>query len=410
MRRHLSIFLRRTYGGLPGVTWLICGAAFVNRAGAMVLPFLSLYLGKRYGYTVEDAGYVVGVYGIGAVVGSVFGGKLADRLGPVRTQIVTLTATALWMWALALVANPWLFTAGMFVLGAMNDAFRPGNVAAVAASCARFRQSKALALNRLALNAGWAIGPPIGGLLAQVDYRLLFVADGASCAGAALLLAMFVPIGLGKLGAEEVHGTAAAARTPPLSPWRDGRFLVLIGLSLLCFATFLQQFQTMSRHLEKVLGFDEGDIGLLLIINPALVVLLEMPLVHAMRHRAQMPIVVVGAVCVGVAYPFLIVQSWGTTAVVLSILVATAGEILYMPFLGAFVSERAPAAVRGNYLGAYFASFSAAFVVAPAAGGWIYDRLGADALWLTCLLGGLLSATGFWWLHRTDPVAGPGRG
>lgn len=404
MLRHLQILLRRTYGGLPGLTWLVCATAFVNRAGAMVVPFLSLYLDKRFGYTVEQAGYVVSVYGIGAVLGSVFGGRLADLLGPVRTQVITLLAAGAWMATLAFVPDPIWLTAGLFVLGALNDAFRPGNVAAVAASCPRFRQSKALALNRLALNAGWAIGPPVGGLLAQFDYAWLFLADGLTCALAALLLALWVPFDLGKQ-VEVVRGGDGEPAPARRSPWRDRRFLVLVALSLLCFATFLQQFQTLTRHLKQVLSFDERDIGLLLIINPALVVLLEMPLVSAWRHRAQLPIVAIGAVCVGLAYPFLIAQSLGTVAVVASILMATAGEILYMPFLGAFVSERAPLASRGNYLGVYFASFSAAFVIAPAAGGWVYDHLGADQLWLTCFALGLLCALGFGWLHRTDRAA-----
>ena len=46
-------FLASHYGGLPALTWLICLCAFVNRAGSMVLPFLSLYLGRRFGMSVE---------------------------------------------------------------------------------------------------------------------------------------------------------------------------------------------------------------------------------------------------------------------------------------------------------------------------------------------------------------------
>ena len=35
---------RASFGGLPAITWLLCVAGFVNRAGAMVVPFLSLWL------------------------------------------------------------------------------------------------------------------------------------------------------------------------------------------------------------------------------------------------------------------------------------------------------------------------------------------------------------------------------
>jgi predicted MFS family arabinose efflux permease len=365
----------------------------------MVVPFLSLYCGHRFGYTVEQGGYVVGLFGIGSIVGSVVGGRLTDRLGPVRLQIITLLGAALWMGWMAFLDTPAPLIASVFVLGVLNDAFRPGNVAAVAASAPRFRQTKALTLNRSAINAGWAIGPALGGLLAQADYRWLFVADGLTCALAALLLFWFVPV---RFGQHKAGAPGAAPAPAHRSPWRDRRFVLLLILSLLAFMTFLQQFQTMTRHLHEVLRFDEADIGALFIINPTVIVILEMPLVLRLKNAPKLAVIAAGALCVGLAYPWLVLQSWGTTAVLASVLTATLGEMLYMPLLGAFVSERAPVHARGNYLGAYFASFSAGFVLAPVLGGLVYDRLGADALWWGCCAVGLLTAAGFWWLHRTD--------
>jgi hypothetical protein len=34
---------RDAFGGLPRLTWLLCVAAFLNRCGSMVVPFLGLY-------------------------------------------------------------------------------------------------------------------------------------------------------------------------------------------------------------------------------------------------------------------------------------------------------------------------------------------------------------------------------
>lgn len=50
---------RASFGGLPAITWLLCVAGFVNRAGAMVVPFLSLWLGQKFGYSVGEAGRVI---------------------------------------------------------------------------------------------------------------------------------------------------------------------------------------------------------------------------------------------------------------------------------------------------------------------------------------------------------------
>lgn len=402
MPPRLRLFLRRTYGGLPGLTWVLCATAFVNRAGAMVVPFLSLYLGKRFGYSVEEAGAVVALFGVGSILGSLLGGRLADAIGPVRLQLLSLLLTMAWMWAMTLLASPLLLATAVLVLGVLNDAFRPGNVAAVAASCPPFRQTKALALNRLALNAGWAFGPALGGLLAQRDFRLLFLADGLTCGFAALLLWRLAPI---DLGAARPHSAAITDRGRAASPLRDLRFVLLLALAALSFVTFLQHFQTLSRHLDLVLGYREDEIGAVMIVNPVLIVLLEMPLVRALRMQPPLRLVAIGTAVVGLGSLWLLLESWRTPAVLLAAGSVALGEMLYMPFLAAYVSERAPAASRGRYLGAYFATFSLGLVLAPWLGGLGYDRLGAAGLWLCCCGAGLLTSAGFallYWQERTQ--------
>ena len=61
----------------------------VNRSGTMVLPFMTLYMLQR-GYTIGQAGIVMGLFGLGAVAGAYLGGKLTDRIGFYRVQLFTL--------------------------------------------------------------------------------------------------------------------------------------------------------------------------------------------------------------------------------------------------------------------------------------------------------------------------------
>jgi predicted MFS family arabinose efflux permease len=392
-------FLHATYGGLPGLTWLVCGAAFVNRAGAMVVPFLSLYLGKRFGYSVEAAGYVVSLYGLGAIAGNLVGGKLTDVLGPVRVQIATLSGAALWMWALTQATSPAWLGAGVFVLGVLNDAFRPGNMAAVVASVPPHLASTALTLNRVAINAGWAIGPTVGGHLAEVDFRWLFVVDGATCALAGLLLWLLVPRAL---GCRRDAPADAAAAPPPraLSPWRDGRFLALLGVTIATLLVFMQYFSTQTRHLAHVFGFTEREIGWLLAVNPVLIVLVEMPLVRWLRRFHRLHVVALGTLLIGLSFPLLVPVAWGLPGVLAQLVLLTTGEMLSFSLLGSFVSDHAPHSQRGSYLGVHGAAFSLALVFAPGLGGWVYDRVGADALWSGCAVVGALAALGYLLLHR----------
>ncbi|MBM4063719.1 MAG: MFS transporter, partial [Planctomycetes bacterium] len=156
--RTIAAFYRAAFGGLPALTWLLCLAGFLNRMGSMVVPFLGLYLKERFGYSAAAAGLVVGLYGAGAFAGSWIGGRLTDRIGPVRLQVVALGSAAVWMLLVPLFAAPGPLALAVFVLGMLNDAFRPGSNTAAAISCAPEQRRKALALNRLALNLGWAFG------------------------------------------------------------------------------------------------------------------------------------------------------------------------------------------------------------------------------------------------------------
>ncbi|MBL9079400.1 MAG: MFS transporter [Planctomycetes bacterium] len=389
----LGAHYRESFRGLPATTWLLCLAAFVNRAGAMVVPFLSLYLGERFGYSPGEAGRLLSLYGIGAVCGSLLGGRLADRLGPVRVQIATLSATAGWMLLLTQVAQPWLLAPAVFVLGLLNDAFRPGNITAVGSSCEPALRRRALALNRLALNAGWAIGPTVGGYLADVDFRWLFVADGATCGLAALLVWWFL------------RGWRPDVGTPAEAAARGVRHDHLFVAAMVCctayLLAFLQYFSTESRWLAAEFGYDKKTIGWLLAINPVMVVLFELPTVQALRGHRALPTVALGSLVTGLGF-LLLVPPLGAAGVVLSMVVLTAGEILQMPQLGAWVHDRAPPHARGAYNGVYTGTFSLAFVLAPWLGGELYDAAGAAALWWTCGGLGALSAAGFLLLARRE--------
>ena len=71
---------RKAYAGLNHRMWLLAVVMFINRSGTMVLPFMTLYC-KHIGFTAQQGGLVVAIYGIGAMVGAFVGGKISDRFG-----------------------------------------------------------------------------------------------------------------------------------------------------------------------------------------------------------------------------------------------------------------------------------------------------------------------------------------
>ncbi len=86
----------------------------------------------------------------------------------------------------------WQFAGCIFFLASLGEAFRPANAAAIAFFSNDNNRTRCYSLNRLAINLGWAIGPAVGGILASINYNLLFWADGLTCITASMLLYFFL--------------------------------------------------------------------------------------------------------------------------------------------------------------------------------------------------------------------------
>jgi predicted MFS family arabinose efflux permease len=375
MFRSIARTYRAAFSGLPRDVWLLSIVLMVNRAGSMVLPFISLYLTQEKGLDVTTAGAVLSLYGLGSAIGSWVGGWASDRIGAERSLVISLTGSGvLFLW-LGFQKDFWAIAISVLLLSVVSESFRPACMTAVAQRSPAGLRVRAFALLRLAANLGMGIGPAVGGMLALVDYRLLFVVDAATCWAASLLM-LRLPRGTAE---ESEEGEASADRARP--PWRDGPFLALLVLVTLLAASFFQIFSTLPVYFREVYGFREDTIGLLLGFNAAIIVVFEMVLVHWAERRDRMTVVGIGAllVCLGFA-----LMPLGATAAfaALTIVIWTVGEMLALPLLNAVVAERAEASNRGRYMGLYNMAYSVAFIIAPATGTWVYGHFGPSALWI----------------------------
>src|SRR5436190_8835875 len=178
---------RDAYSGLSRQMWWLALVMFINRSGTMVIPFLTVYLTSK-GYTLAQAGYVMAAFGCGSILGGYLGGRLTDRFGYYYVQVFSLLLNGILFIVLGQMQTLLQFTICIFVLSSLGESFRPANSAAVAAYSNESNRTRCYSLNRLAINMGWAIGPAIGGVLASINYHLLFWVDGITCIIASFLL------------------------------------------------------------------------------------------------------------------------------------------------------------------------------------------------------------------------------
>jgi MFS family permease len=134
-----------------------------------------------------------------------------------------------------------------------------------------------------------------------------------------------------------------------------------------------------------------------------------MVLIHSLSRRDPLKVAGLGCFvfCAGLA---LLPFGSGFGYVIFTVAIWTVGEMLAFPLLVSAVADRAPEETRGAYMGLLNFSFAASFVVAPLVGTWVYQNLGARALWLGCGAVGALVWAGF---HAvavaiSRPAAAPG--
>lgn len=376
---------RLAYTGLSRPIWSLAVIYFVNRVGAMVVPFLSIYLTTQQGFSLGDAGLVMSAFGLGAIAGNYTGGYLTDRLGPYWVQIGSLIFGGLCFIWLGQVDGLYAMCGVIFLLSLIADMFRPANKAAIAAYAKPENLARSFGLIRLAVNLGYSAGPVFGGLvIAAFSYEALFWIDGLSCILAAACFLLLLPP---RTEVSRQQPTAAEreeqARNRHLgkSAYRNGRFLFFCFCNFLCIVCFMQFFSSLPVHLSVNLDYSEFQIGAFAAINGLLIVLMEMPLLSFMEERwRSLQVIFWGIAAVGFAFLLLPLGHLGVAILVLFYVTLTAGEMLFMPFANTYAAQLAPPERRGEYMGLIGISFSAGFIFAPTLGLRMAEAYGFETL------------------------------
>lgn len=367
---------RAAYRDLPPEVWRLALVAFINRSGTMVVPFLTLWLTGERGFTAGQAGLFLTLYGVGSLAGTWLGGWASDRVAPRRLQIVSLAATGVLFLLLGASRGPVSIALSLVSVGLAGEAFRPANATSLTRWSTPEVRSRSFALRRLAVNLGMTFGPAAGGFLALYSYNWLFAVDGATCLLAAVTMMRMLP--------DEPRPdpeTTREAEGPARSPWRDGPFLVYLGLLALVTLIVFQFASTWPLTLRDLYGMPENRIGLLLAINTLLIVAFEMVLIHTVEASDPLRVMALGAVLLGGGFALL---PFGSTFAFagLTVVVWTVGEMLTFPLSESVTATRAGLRNPGSYLGLFATTFGLSFTVAQAVGPWIYQTWGPRTLWL----------------------------
>ncbi|MGK2864772.1 MAG: MFS transporter [Chitinophagaceae bacterium] len=381
---------RSAYAGLSRSTWLLSLTMLINRSGTMVVPFMTLYLtSTKMGYTIGQAGIVFGLFGAGAFCGAYLGGKLTDRIGYYPVQMITLIGGGILFIVLGQMRIYSLICLFTFLVSFVNEAFRPANSTAIAFYSNEENRTRSYALNRLAINLGWALGSAAGGILAKINYELLFWVDGITNIFAALLMFIFL-----KPAARKIHNDPLQINSSVTTALRDKPFIIFIIVTTLFASCFFQIFTNLPVYFKKNLHLSEPYIGLLMAINGIIIAIIEMVLVYKLEgKRKSMVYITFGVALTGISFWLLNIPLNGVIIALFMIILITFGEILSMPFMNSYWISRTQINNRGQYAALYTMAWSAAQTLGPMGGAQLAQHFGFNFLWW--IVGGVSIAAAF---------------
>jgi MFS family permease len=378
-----------TFWESPLATKAVLLGIFVNKLAAFIQIFLVLFLTDR-GFTAGQAGLALGVYGGGAVLGVLLGGTLADRLGARIATIISMAGSAVLIAALLYVPNYPTMLVTVALVSLVGQFYRPASMTLITELTPQHQLVMVTAMYRLSLNLGTTAAPLIGGALIAISYDWLFWAEALAALVYAVIAAVALPrrrVVVKEEGADAA-ATAEAEKEAKRSGYRvmfnDRRYMLFLLAMFINGVVYCQYLVTLPLDLTKE-GFNPWFYGILVALNGAVVIGLELPATKITQHWPVRRAALCGFGLVAIGYAIYAFPAVYAVFIVGTI-VWTLAEILGAPTLFAYPGLAAPEDVRGRYIASMQAAFGLSYAVGPIVGALLWTQLGRSVwLWFAAI-------------------------
>lgn len=373
--------------GLPPTYWLIWTGTLINRLGGFVIPFLTLYLTTQRAIPVSQAALMVSLFGAGSFLAQLSGGELTDRLGRRPVMLMSFFITPIFMIILGLARDLVLISVATLIVGFFTDLYRPAVGAAIADLVPSESRTRAYGYNYWAINLGAAVAPILAGLMAQYDYLILFIADALTTA----VFGFIVLFGIRETRPAEAHHAAHLPISERISQLRRAPILLIFSLITLFFGViYTQAYVSLPLDMQSH-GLGPDQYGTAIAVNGFLIILVTIPVSNMARKWPRFETMAVAAILLGLGYGFTTLAS-NFPLFALSVAIWTLGEIAGTSVGPTIIADLSPIDLRGLYQGIFGAAWGLSYFLGPLAGGWVYENLGANTLWIGCLImGGMIA-------------------
>ena len=421
--------LKFLYKEYPPQYWLMIAGVIISTAGgSMIWPFLLIYASGKLDMPLSQVATLISINAGTGLLASLIAGTLADKIGRKVVMIFSLTVNGLAYFLLMRAGTYPQFVGLMIMIGLSNPLYQVGADAMLADMIPSEKRTDAYAVNRIANNAAFALGPAAGGFLATRSYDLAFYAAGTGFLMYSLLLLF---LARETLEVQEEQQTSFGVSLGPsislqrlIAPFKprpvditqqtqadatqgtgygrvfqDKNYITFVATAGLGLIAPTMLWILMPVYAKTNYGIPEAVYGWIPTTNALMCVFVQYLVTRITRRHSTLP-VLSGAMLIyalGTGSVALMSSFWGFW---LSMVILTFGELTLVPTASKYVADRAPADLRGRYMSIYWLGWGLARTLSPMIGGFLNDNIAPHAIWVGGLLLGLASAVGLFLLSR----------
>lgn len=382
--------LKNIYKEYPSKFWVLICVYFIDRVGgALIYPFLSLYITSKFGVGMTQVGVMLAIHSVSAFIGNLLGGALADRFGRKSMLIIGLISSASVSLSMGLVQDWKIFYLLVSLTGFLSHIGDPAASAMMADILPVEKRTDGYGVLRVAVNLAVTIGPAIGGLMAGVSYLLLFVMDCVVSGIAALIVFLSLPETKPEIPEGELQASTLQTIKGYGIVFKDRLLLVIITLTMFTAIVYLQINSSLSVYLRDLHGISAQQFGYILSLNAIMVVVMQFSITKQVKKFQPLWMMALGNVLYASGFAMYGFVS-GYPAFLFAMVIVTMGEMVIAPVIQTVVAFIAPHDMRGRYMAAFQIGRQSAAAIGPLVAGVILDHYNPHWLWYG---GGMICVT-----------------
>ena len=381
-----------TYKGLPKSIYVLFFVQIINRFGDFVVPFLTLFLVKKLGFTMGQTGFVVTLCALAIMPGALLGGKLSDHIGRKKAYIIFQSSAATLLLICGFLGTSKLLVALVILSAFFSGGVRPILSAIITDVLPPEQRQAGFSLSYLGINLGVAFGPMVAGFLFNHYLPMIFIGDAITSFVAVFLVIM--KIKESKPDLEAVHHSEHE------KPEKGNILTVLMKrpeilwffiINILFSVTYGQHTFALPVQLNEQFQLKGPTyFGFMMSINAVTVVALTLPLNHLTRQLKPLSIMSICGVLYAIGFGMIaFIDTIWLYAV--STIIWSVGEIMAATSFGVYLANRSPQNFRARISAVSSFFYAIGAVIGTSGMGLFTDQFGLKALWILlfclCLIG-----------------------